>query len=83
MFQMLGSGALQMGVPKHSSGKEKIRRSDAYGKTTKDIAREETSMVLMNKSTRIQQCIEHAPEKCSNRGEGIKDQVKSSNICRV
>jgi len=55
---MLGSGALQMGVPKHSSGKEKMRRkSNVYSKTTKGIARGEASIVLMNKSTRIQQCI--------------------------
>jgi len=44
-----------------------------YKNTTKSAARrEETSMPPMRKGAGIQQCMGHAPERCSTRGERIK-----------
>ena len=74
MFQVLGERALQMGVSKTEERKaeEKRGESGACGKITKCIAEKEASMSLMGKCTGVQQCMEHAPEKCSTRGERME-----------
>jgi len=44
-----------------------------YDYTTRDVVKGEASRLPIEKSIGVQQCMGYAPEKHSNRGEGVED----------
>jgi len=57
--------------------------SGMCGYTPKGVTRREVSMLSIEKSTGVQQCIGYATEKHSNREERVEHKMGDSNVCRV
>jgi len=77
MFQILGDGLPQMGMPKYRGREEEARGRGSI------VQREETSIFLRKKGIGAQWYMGYAPEKYSIRGERIKDKVGGGNFCGV